>query len=57
MLFYIQILVNKKHMLFSFLQKQKTDSKRRKLIETMIIALNVSEEQKSLYLEALNVLK
>lgn len=44
-------------MLFSFLQKQKTDSKRRKLIETMIVALNVSEEQKSLYLEALNILK
>lgn len=44
-------------MLFSFLEKQKTDSKRRKLIETMILALNVSQEQKTLYLDALEILK
>jgi len=43
-------------MLFPFLQKQKSDSKRRKLIETMITALHVSEEQKDLYIEAIQVL-
>jgi len=50
-------LLIKKDMLFSFLEKQKTDSKRKKLIQTMIRALNVSEDQKSLYLDAVEVLK
>jgi len=43
-------------MLFPFLQKQKSDSNRRKLIKTMIIALHVSEDQKKLYLDAVEVL-
>lgn len=43
-------------MLFSFLEKQKTDDKRKKLIKTMIKSLNVSEEQKQLYLQAVWIL-
>jgi len=43
-------------MLFPFLQKQKSDSNRRKLIKTMIVALHVSEDQKKLYLDAVEIL-
>lgn len=43
-------------MLFNFLRKQKDISKQRKLIETMIASLNVSPEQKELYIQALEVL-
>ena len=44
-------------MLFTFLQKQTDKNKQRKLIETMILALNIPEQQKELYVEALWVLK
>lgn len=43
-------------MLFTFLKKQKDLSKQKKLIETMIVSLNISPEQKDLYLQALEVL-
>lgn len=43
-------------MLFRFLQKQTDKKKQKKLIETMIISLNISQEQKDLYLDALVVL-
>lgn len=43
-------------MLFPFLQKQKNNSKQKKLIETMIVSLNVSQEQKDLYLWALGIM-
>lgn len=50
------IYINIKHMLFSFLQKQKNIRTQKKLIETIIQALNISEEQKNLYIQALEVL-
>lgn len=43
-------------MLFSFLQKQKNKKHQKKLIESMILALNVDETQKTLYLESLEIL-
>lgn len=43
-------------MLFPFLQKQKNNSKQKKLIETMIVSLNVPQEQKDLYLWALGIM-
>ena len=43
-------------MLFTFLQKQTDKKKQKKLIETMIISLNISPEQKQLYMQALEVL-
>ena len=43
-------------MLFTFLQKQIDKKKQKKLIETMIISLNISPEQKQLYMQALEVL-
>jgi hypothetical protein len=43
-------------MLFTFLQKQTDKRKQKKLIETMIISLNISPEQKQLYMQALEVL-
>lgn len=43
-------------MLFRFLQKQNNKKKQKKLIETMIISLNISQEQKDLYVDALVVL-
>jgi len=42
-------------MLFHFLQKQKDIKKQKKLVETIIVSLNISEEQKKLYIEALEV--
>jgi hypothetical protein len=35
------------------MQKQTNKKKQQKLIETMIISLNISPEQKQLYLQAL----
>lgn len=43
-------------MLFTFMQKQTNKKKQQKLIETMIISLNISPEQKQLYLQALWIL-
>jgi len=43
-------------MLFSFLQKQSNLKKKKKLIETMIVSLNIPESQKELYLSALDIL-
>ncbi len=43
-------------MLFTFLQKQKDTTKQKKLIKTMIEALNVSSDQKDLYIEAIDIL-
>ncbi len=43
-------------MLFTFLKKQKNNKHQRKLIETMIVSLNISQGQKDLYLSALDVL-
>ena len=43
-------------MLFTFLQKQTNKKKQKKLIETMIVSLNISKEQKDLYLQALVVM-
>lgn len=43
-------------MLFSFLKQQKVLSKKRTIVKTMILALNIEEEQKNLYLEALDAL-
>lgn len=43
-------------MLFSFLQKQKNLSSKKKLIETMIVALKIPQKQKELYLYCLGIL-
>jgi len=43
-------------MLFKILQKQKNLKKQKKLIETMVSTLNIPTEQKSLYIEAIQVL-
>lgn len=43
-------------MLFTFLQKQTNKKNQKKLIETMIDSLNISKQQKDLYIEALEVL-
>lgn len=43
-------------MLFTFLKQQKVLSKKRSIVKTMILALNIADEQKSLYLEALDAL-
>ncbi len=43
-------------MLFSFLQKQKNNKKQKILIEAMIVSLNISKEQKELYIQALDIL-
>lgn len=43
-------------MLFSFLQKQTESTKKKKLIETMIVSLNIPETQKELYTSALDIL-
>jgi hypothetical protein len=40
-------------MLFTFLQKQTNKHKQKKLIETMIVSLNISPDQKQLYIQAL----
>ena len=43
-------------MLFKLLQKQKDLKKQKKLVETMIQSLNLPQEQKILYIEAIQVL-
>lgn len=43
-------------MLFQFLQKQTNKKKQKQLIEAMISSLSISQEQKDLYLHALDVL-
>nr|MDD3720189.1 hypothetical protein [Candidatus Gracilibacteria bacterium] len=43
-------------MLFTFLKQQKVLSKKRSIVKTMILALNIEDEQKSLYLESLDAL-
>jgi len=43
-------------MLFNFLKKQKDKKNQKILIETMIVSLNISPEQKDLYLQALDIL-
>jgi wyosine [tRNA(Phe)-imidazoG37] synthetase (radical SAM superfamily) len=43
-------------MLSTFMQKQTNKKKQKKLIETMIISLNISSEQKDLYIQAMVVL-
>jgi len=55
MVFYLCIY-KKQIMLFTFLQKQKDLTKQRKLIITMVEALYVSQDQKKLYIEAIEIL-
>lgn len=43
-------------MIFDFLKKQREISKKRKIIEVMIISINIPEAQKELYLEAISIL-
>jgi hypothetical protein len=43
-------------MIFDFLKKQKKDDSKRKLTKVMILNLNIPEEQKSLYLQAIDIL-
>ena len=43
-------------MLFKLLQKQKDLKKQKKLVETMILSLNIPDQQKTLYIEAIKVL-
>ena len=44
-------------MIFDFLKKQKDIDNKRKIIEIMIISLNIPDKQKQLYLEAIWILK
>lgn len=43
-------------MIFDFLKKQTEIAKKKELITIMIQSINISEEQKELYLESLDVL-
>ncbi len=43
-------------MIFDFLKKQKKAKQQKKLTQIMILNLDISDEQKKLYLEALDVL-
>ena len=43
-------------MIFDFLKKQKKPDSMKKLTQVMIMNLNISEEQKSLYLQAIDIL-
>jgi len=43
-------------MIFDFLKKQKKIDSMKKLTQIMIMNLNISEEQKSLYLQAIDIL-
>jgi hypothetical protein len=43
-------------MIFDFLKKQNEISKKKELIVIMIRSINVSDQQKDLYLESLDVL-
>ena len=44
-------------MIFDFLKKQKDISQKRKIIEIMIISLNIPDKQKNLYVEAIWILE
>jgi len=44
-------------MIFNFLKKQKELSKKKKIIEIMILSLNIPDKQKDLYLEAISILE
>ena len=52
----IYLIRNLTQMIFDFLKKQKEISKKKELIVIMIRSINISEEQKELYLESLDVL-
>lgn len=43
-------------MLFTFLEKHKSKAWKKKLVETMILSLRIPQDQKDLYISALNVL-
>ena len=43
-------------MVFKFLSKQKDLDKKKKLMGVMIISLNIPDEQKKLYLEAMEII-
>jgi len=43
-------------MIFDFLKKQKEINKKKKIIELMIFSLNIPDNQKELYLEAISIL-
>jgi hypothetical protein len=43
-------------MIFDFLKKQKKQDSKRKLTKVMILNLNIPEEQKSLYIQAIDIL-
>ena len=43
-------------MIFDFLKKQKEIDKKRDIIKVMIKSLNIPEDQKKLYLEAMSIL-
>jgi hypothetical protein len=43
-------------MIFDFLKKQKDIRKKRKIIEVMILSINIPDKQKELYLEAISIL-
>ena len=44
-------------MIFDFLKKQREINKKRKIIEVMILSINIPEIQKELYLEAISILE
>lgn len=44
-------------MLFTFLKKQKEKSHKVEVVKTLILELNISEEQKELYVKALDILE
>lgn len=58
-IYMIRLYVNNflyKTMLFTFLQKQKNFANKKRLTETMIVALQIPQEQKDLYLTCLKIL-
>lgn len=44
-------------MLFTFLKKQKEKSHKVEVVRTLILELNISDEQKELYVKALDILE
>ena len=53
---YINILLKYKKMIFDFLKKQTDLQKKIKLTKVMLLNLQIPEEQKSLYIQALDIL-
>ncbi len=43
-------------MIFDFLKKQKNINSKKELTKVMILNLNINEEQKSLYIQAIDIL-